>query len=142
MAERALTSPATRAMACAMFPSFLSVALGGAVGACLRYAVTLGAGRLLGHGFPFGTLLVNVAGSFAMGGLVVVLAHLGGTRFAPLLMTGLLGGFTTFSAFSLDAVTLWERGQMGLAVAYVGLSVGVSLLALVGGMVLAREVWT
>jgi len=80
-----------------------------------------------------------VLGSFAMGVLVVTLAHLGGNRFAPLLMTGLLGGFTTFSAFSLDAVTLYERGEVALAGGYVAASVVLSLAALFAGLLVARS---
>ena len=114
------------------------VALGGAAGAMLRYLTNVGVMRLIGPGFPWGTLIVNIAGSFAMGVLVVVLAHKGGMRFAPLLMTGVLGGFTTFSAFSLDSFTLYERGQTGLAAAYVAGSVGLSLLALGAGILLIR----
>ena len=75
------------------------VALGGAAGAMLRYLTNVGVMRLIGPGFPWGTLIVNIAGSFATGVLVVVLAHKGGVRFAPLLMTGVLGVFPTFSAF-------------------------------------------
>lgn len=116
------------------------VALGGAAGATGRYLTGLAATRVMGHGFPWGTLTVNVVGSFLMGVLVVTLAHLGGTRLAPLLMTGLLGGFTTFSAFSLDAVTLYERGQVTVAAGYVVASVGLSLLALLAGMLIARGV--
>ena len=121
----------------AMTP-LIQVALGGALGASARYMTGLAAARLLGPGFPWGTLIVNVAGSFLMGGLVVLLAHLGGNRWAPLLMTGVLGGFTTFSAFSLDAVTLWDRGQPMLAGAYVGASVVLSLAALAAGLWVAR----
>ncbi|WP_136636929.1 fluoride efflux transporter CrcB [Pseudooceanicola onchidii] len=121
-----------------MIQNLIYVALGGAVGASGRYLVGLGALRLMGPGFPFGTMAVNVIGSFAMGVLVVVLGHLSANRFAPLLMTGLLGGFTTFSAFSLDAVTLWERGATGQAVTYVALSVALSLAALVAGLLIAR----
>ncbi len=102
----------------------------------------LGMARLMGKGFPWGTLTVNIVGSFAMGVLVVVLAHLGGNRLAPFLMTGVLGGFTTFSAFSLDAVTLYERGQLGIAALYVGASVVVSIAALFAGLLLARSVTT
>jgi len=94
-----------------MILTLAQVALGGALGASARYLTGLGAVRLMGHGFPYGTLTVNVVGSFLMGVLVVSLTHMGGNRFAPFLMTGLLGGFTTFSAFSLDAATLYERGQ-------------------------------
>ncbi len=77
-----------------------------------------------------------------MGVLVVVLAHKGGMRFAPLLMTGLLGGFTTFSAFSLDAFTIWERGQVGLAAAYVGGVGCFSILALDLGVLTMRGMLT
>jgi CrcB protein len=122
-----------------MIPTLLQVALGGAIGASARYLTGLAAIRLIGPGFPWGTLTVNVVGSFIMGAIVVGLAHLGQNRFAPFLMTGLLGGFTTFSAFSLDAVTIWERGQAGTAIAYVAASVCLSLAALVAGLLLARS---
>ena len=121
-----------------MMMNVLSVALGGALGAVARYLTNVGAGRLFGAGFPYGTLTVNIVGSFLMGVLVVVLAERGGMRFAPLLMTGLLGGFTTFSAFSLDAVTLYERGQVGVAAGYVAASVVLSLAGLFAGLALAR----
>ena len=124
-----------------MFLTLAQVALGGAVGASLRYLTNTGVMRLIGPGFPWGTMTCNVVGSFIMGVLVVVLAHLGGNKFAPLLMTGLLGGFTTFSAFSLDAVTLFERGQIGLAALYVLLSVTLSVGALVVGLWMARGIW-
>lgn len=120
----------------------LQVALGGALGASLRYLSGRTATRLLGHEFPYGTIFVNIVGSLAMGVLVVVLAEKGGNRLAPLLMTGLLGGFTTFSAFSLDAVFLFEKGQVATAAAYVLLSVGLSIAALVAGLWLARGVLT
>ena len=125
----------------AMTLTYLYVALGGAVGASARYLVGTTLTRALGPGFPWGTLAVNVVGSFAMGVLVVALAHLSANRLAPLLMTGVLGGFTTFSAFSLDAVTLYERGALAHAAAYVGGSVVLSLAALVAGLWLARGVW-
>ncbi|MGP3697896.1 fluoride efflux transporter CrcB [Rhodobacter sp. NSM] len=120
-----------------MISSLLQVALGGALGASARYLTNVGSMRLFGSGFPAGTMIVNVAGSFLMGVLVVVLAHKG-NRYAPLLMTGMLGGFTTFSAFSLDAVTLYERGQVGLAATYVVLSVVLSLAGLMAGMAAVR----
>lgn len=122
-----------------MFFTLTQVALGGASGAVLRYLTGLAAMRLIGPGFPWGTLVVNILGSFAMGVLVVVLAHLSGQRFAPLLMTGFLGGFTTFSAFSLDAVTLYERGDVGLAMLYVLASVLFSIAALFAGLLIARS---
>ncbi len=117
----------------------LQVALGGALGASARYLTGLTAARLLGKGFPWGTLTVNILGSFLMGILVVALLHLSANRFAPLLMTGLLGGFTTFSAFSLDAVTLYERGEITLAALYVLGSVVLSIGALFAGLALARS---
>jgi len=123
-----------------MFYTLLQVALGGAIGSMLRYLTNVGSMRLIGPGYPSGTLIVNILGSFAMGVLVVVLAQKGGMRHAPLLMTGLLGGFTTFSAFSLDAVTLYERGQAATAAGYVAGSVVASLLALVAGIYLTRTV--
>ncbi|WP_094020884.1 fluoride efflux transporter CrcB [Maliponia aquimaris] len=118
----------------------VQVALGGALGASARYMTGVATARLLGKGFPWGTLIVNILGSFLMGVLVIALLHLGGNRYAPLLMTGVLGGFTTFSAFSLDAVTLYERGQVGLAAGYVGASVVLSIGALFAGLSVARSV--
>lgn len=120
----------------------LQVALGGALGASGRYLTTTAVARLMGKSFPWGTMTVNVLGSFAMGVLVVMLAHLSGNRFAPLLMTGVLGGFTTFSAFSLDAATLYERGQVGPAAAYILASVILSVMALFAGLWFARSLTT
>jgi len=122
-----------------MFTTLIQVALGGAIGASARYLTNVGAMRLFGPGFPWGTALVNVIGSFLMGVLVVVLAERFGNRLAPFLMTGVLGGFTTFSAFSLDAVTLWQRGEGAIAGLYVIGSVALSILALVAGLALTRS---
>lgn len=121
-----------------MMTSLIQVALGGAIGASARYLTNVASLRLFGPGFPWGTVVVNVLGSFLMGVLVVAMAQLSGNRLAPLLMTGVLGGFTTFSAFSLDAVTLWERGEVLQAVSYVAGSVSVSIAALVAGLFVAR----
>lgn len=121
-----------------MLKNLIQVAIGGAAGSMLRYLVTLGAARLFGPGFPVGTFAVNLLGSFVMGLLVGVLTGRGALHLAPLLLTGVLGGFTTFSAFSLDTVVLWERGQTGTALLYVLLSVVLSLAALWAGLVLAR----
>ncbi|WP_095587581.1 fluoride efflux transporter CrcB [Actibacterium ureilyticum] len=121
-----------------MIGTLAQVALGGAIGAMGRYLTGVAAVRLMGHGFPWGTLVVNVVGSFLMGVLVVVLARKGGNDLAPLLMTGLLGGFTTFSAFSLDVLTLYERGQAGLAFGYAAASVLVSLAAIAAALWLTR----
>ncbi|RUS58619.1 fluoride efflux transporter CrcB [Pseudorhodobacter sp. E13] len=123
-----------------MMTTLVQVALGGALGASARYLTNTAVMRWIGPGFPYGTLLVNVVGSFLMGVLVVVLAQKGGTKLAPFLMTGLLGGFTTFSAFSLDAFTLLERGQTALAGAYVAGSVVLSIMALVVGILTMRGI--
>lgn len=122
-----------------MMMTFLSVALGGAIGASARFAVNLAAARLFGMGFPVGTLCVNVLGSFAMGVLAVLLLDRA-SPLAPFLLTGVLGGFTTFSAFSLDTLMLWERGQPGPALVYVILSVAASLLAVFAGLALGRSI--
>lgn len=121
----------------------LIVALGGALGAALRHLTGLAALRVLGPNFPFGTLTVNVVGSFLMGIVVELLARRYGAsnEMRLFLATGVLGGYTTFSAFSLDAIVLWERGAQGLAAAYVGLSVALSLAALFGGLALARAIF-
>ncbi|HBM59571.1 fluoride efflux transporter CrcB [Salipiger marinus] len=123
-----------------MILTLFQVALGGALGASGRYLTGLAMARLLGRGFPWGTLAVNILGSFAMGVLVVALAQLSANRLAPFLMTGVLGGFTTFSAFSLDVATLYERGDVGQAAIYVAASVGVSLAALFAGLFLTRSI--
>ena len=124
-----------------MFFSVSLVALGGAIGASLRYLTGIGLLRLFGHqDFPFAIITVNVIGSFLMGVFVVAAAHRGLTHFSPFVMTGLLGGFTTFSAFSLETVTLIERGAFGQATLYVVLSVGVSVAALMLGLFVTRGV--
>ena len=125
-----------------MMTSVFSVALGGAIGAVGRYGVNVAATRWLGIAFPWGTVIVNIVGSFLMGVLIVWLANKGGMRFAPFLMTGLLGGFTTFSAFSLDAITLFERGQTLQAGAYVLGSVVTALIAIMAGMAATRMALT
>jgi len=117
------------------------IAIGGALGAVCRYLTVVGATRIFGAGFPWGTMIVNVLGSFVMGLAVALLMdRISGdmSRFAPLVMTGFLGGFTTFSAFSLDAYLLLERGRLGLMILYAGGSVLVSILALVLGIAIAR----
>lgn len=124
-----------------MVINLIYVALGGAAGAVLRYLTGLGIVRLIGGSFPLGILSVNVIGSFLMGVFVVMAAKRGWTEFNPLVMVGFLGGFTTFSAFSLEAVTLFERGQTAAALAYVLLSVVGSILALALGVWLARGYW-
>ncbi len=124
-----------------MLLNVLQVALGGAAGAALRYLTGIGVVRLFGHGgFPLGIITVNVLGSFLMGVFVVAAAQKSLTHLGPLVMTGFLGGFTTFSAFSLETVTLFERGETVQAVAYVLISVLMSIAALVAGLLLTRGV--
>ncbi len=118
------------------------VFVGAGLGGVLRHLVNLACLRVFGTAFPFGTLAVNVAGSLAMGmliGWLAMKADAGWSQGARLfLATGLLGGFTTFSAFSLDAFQLWERGDLALAAAYVAASVVLSLGALFAGLGLVR----
>lgn len=121
-----------------MIWTLTQVALGGAIGSVLRHLTILGAIRAFGAAFPYGTLLVNVLGSLIMGAVFAALLNKDAMRFAPLLMTGVLGGFTTFSAFSLDAVKLWQGGQAGLAGVYVLGSVALSIAALVAGVLTMR----
>ena len=124
-----------------MLFTVLKVALGGAIGASLRYLSGVGVARLFGvTGFPLGVLLVNILGSGLMGLALVWLTDRGMTHLNPFVMTGVLGGFTTFSAFSLEAYTLFERGAVGQAALYIGLSVVLSLAALVAGIHVARSV--
>ena len=115
------------------------VFLGGGIGAALRHGVNLAAARL-GLAFPVGTLAVNVAGSFLMGVLVAYFALRGGIdqHVRLLLTTGLLGGFTTFSAFSLDATLMWEKGAIGQLALYAGGSVLLSVAGLFAGMAAVR----
>ena len=137
----ALTPPCARAMDTAMLVTVLKVAFGGAIGASLRYLSGVAIARAFGTGgFPLGVIFVNILGSFLMGFLVVTFGHKGWSHLNPLVMTGILGGFTTFSSFSLEAWTLFERGQTGQAAAYVLLSVAVSLAGLVAGVHLGRSV--
>ena len=124
-----------------MILTVLQVALGGALGASGRYLTGVAMTSLMGRSFPWGTLTVNVVGSFLMGVLVVTLANLSATRFAPFLAIGVLGGFTTFSSFSLDAVTLYERGEVALAAGYVAASLILSIAALFAGLFLTRSVF-
>ncbi len=120
--------------------SLALVMLGGGLGAGLRYGVGVGASRLFGLGFPWGTLICNVAGSLLMGLLVGAMAQglLGDGRQAEnarlLLGVGLLGGFTTFSSFSLDTISLWQRGETGAAAGYVAASLAVGIAGFVVGL--------
>ena len=118
----------------------LLVMLGGAVGAGARHLTGRATLAALGPTFPFGTLAVNLIGGFAMGLLVGSLARMSmpGENWRLLLGVGVLGGYTTFSAFSLDVVTMIQRGDLGVAALYVTISVVGSILALFAGLSLVR----
>lgn len=120
----------------------LLVALGGAFGSVLRYLSGVASVRLVGAGFPWGTLFVNVTGSFLIGVLSEVIARRFGAspELRLFLVTGVLGGYTTFSAFSLDAAMLAEQGQFATAALYVALSLLLSGLGVVAGLALMRAI--
>lgn len=123
---------------------FLLACAGGAMGAGLRHLVNLAAVRTLGFGFPWGTLFVNVAGSLLMGLLIeaVALRYQGSPELRTFLATGVLGGFTTFSAFSLDFVALMERGAHMPAALYLVSSVSLAILALFAGLHAGRMMFS
>ena len=120
---------------------YLLVAVGGALGSMARYGFGVAVGQFWKDSFPLGTMLINIIGSAAMGLLIGSL-----TRFTPswqndarlFVAVGILGGFTTFSSFSLDAISMLERGDFGPALTYILVSVLVGLAALYGGLVLMR----
>ena len=118
----------------------LQIALGGALGAVGRYLTGIAMARLLGEGFPYGTFTVNVAGSFLMGVAYVYLVGNGGeqARVAPLVMTGFLGGYTTFSAYSLDVLQLVSAGRMDFALFYSVGTAALSVAALFCGVAATR----
>ncbi|SFJ81442.1 CrcB protein [Bosea sp. OK403] len=122
--------------------STLLVFLGAGIGGVLRHGVNFASLKWVGTGFPYGTLAINIVGSGLMGLVAGWFAFKAGEGTPQdlrlFLTTGILGGFTTFSAFSLDAILLWERGEAMLAAAYVLGSVVVSLAALVGGLAIMR----
>jgi CrcB protein len=122
--------------------NYLLVAFGGAAGSLARYLVGRQMTRTFGTGWPYGTFTANVLGGLCMGLLIGTLAHRGGAdqeRWRLLLGVGVLGGFTTFSAFSLDVALMVERRQLFIAAAYGAMSVGLSILALFGGLLIARR---
>lgn len=122
--------------------TLLAVAAGGALGAVGRYLVMSGVGHVIGHGFPWGTLAVNIVGSFAMGVLIELLALVWSppAELRALLVVGFLGAFTTFSTFSLDAWILVQRGATLAAAGYVAASVLLCVGGLVAGLHAARAV--
>ena len=124
-----------------MISTIGAIALGGALGAVLRHSVNVAALKFFGDGFPWGTLSVNVLGSFIMGLLIAVFAHYWQPNPAVkmFLITGFLGAFTTFSAFSLDVSVLYERGALAPAAGYVIGSVVLSIGALFLALVLVRS---
>lgn len=123
--------------------SILLVFVGGGIGAALRHGVNLAAAAWLGVNFPWGTMIVNVVGSFVIGALAAWFAFRGDAMWTqPLrlfLATGILGGFTTFSAFSLDFALLFERGEIAQSILYVVVSVGLSLAAIFAGLAVVRS---
>jgi CrcB protein len=120
---------------------YLIVFLGGGIGAALRHGFNIAFARLLGTAFPYATLFENVSGSIVMGMLVATFAFRSGIphHWQLFLTTGILGGYTTFSTFSLDFALLYERGQIGLAALYVLLSVALSIGGLFAGLALVRN---
>ena len=119
---------------------YLIVFLGGGLGAALRHGVNILAARFAGTGFPYGTLFINIAGSLAMGLIAEYFALKGSLpqHWRLFLTTGILGGFTTFSAFSLEAALLYERGQLAGAAIYVVASVVLAIGALFAGLAIVR----
>ena len=120
---------------------FVIVFLGGGIGAALRHGVNLASARMLGTAFPYATLFENVTGSFVMGLLAAYFAFKGDASqsWRLFLTTGILGGYTTFSAFSLDAALLYERGELALAAVYVVGSVALSIAGLFIGLWMVRS---
>ncbi len=120
---------------------YLIVFLGGGVGAALRHGSNLAVARMLGTAFPYGTLLINITGSCIMGLVAAYFAFKGDAsqHWRLFLTTGILGGYTTFSAFSLDVALLYERGEFGMAALYVIASVALSIVGLFAGLALVRN---
>ncbi|WP_213773098.1 fluoride efflux transporter CrcB [Bradyrhizobium sp. dw_78] len=123
-----------------MFSYFL-VFIGGGLGASLRHTINIACARCIGTAFPYGTFIINITGSTVMGLIAGYLAFKGEASqpWRLFLMTGILGGYTTFSAFSLDTALLYERGELGLALFYVLGSVALSIAGLFAGLALIRH---
>lgn len=120
---------------------FLIVFLGGGIGAALRHGVNLLSARLFGTAFPYATMIENVSGSLVMGLLAAYFAYKGGAsqHWRLFFTTGILGGYTTFSAYSLDVVLLYERGELALAAFYAIASVVLAVGGLFVGLALVRQ---
>jgi CrcB protein len=120
---------------------FFIVFLGGGLGAALRHGVNISVARLIGTAFPFATMIENVTGSLMMGILAAYFAFKGDAsqHWRLFMTTGILGGYTTFSAYSLDVVLLYERGAMGMAAFYATASVLLSIGGLFAGLALVRN---
>jgi fluoride exporter len=121
--------------------NYLLVFIGGGLGSTLRHVVNIVCPRLFGANFPYHTFIINITGSTIMGLIAGYLAFKGDAAqsWRLFLMTGILGGYTTFSAFSLDAAVLYERGEIALALLYVLGSVVLSILGLFAGLALVRH---
>jgi fluoride exporter len=121
--------------------NYLLVFIGGGLGSSLRHLVNVVCSRFLGTSFPYHTFIINITGSTVMGLIAGYLAFKGDAsqHWRLFLMTGILGGYTTFSAFSLDAALLYERGEIGLSLFYVLGSVVLSILGLFAGLALVRH---
>ena len=119
------------------------VFIGGGIGAAMRHCINIAGLRMMGPNFPYATLFINVTGSLIMGLAAAYFAFKSGgsQHWRLFLTTGILGGYTTFSAFSLDAALLYERGQFGLSALYVSASVALSIAGLFAGLWLMRQ-WT
>ncbi len=123
-----------------MFSTIAAIASGGAIGALARHGVNVTSAQLWGVNFPWGTLIVNILGSFIMGLLIVKFAHIDSVsqEARAFFTTGFLGAFTTFSTFSLDFATLWQRDETLIAMGYMLASVILSILALFAGLAVMR----
>lgn len=123
--------------------SLIYIALGGGLGAVARHLVSEASKRYAGTSFPYGTMTVNILGSLLMGLLIGwLVTKQAGENLKLFLATGFLGGFTTFSAFSLDAINLLERKAYTPFMLYVGGSVIIAIMALWVGLTIARKVWS